>query len=378
MENIVQENTYTTEIPLAPVKEPEQQATAPAFTRRQVGFTMAGLLLALLFASLDQNIVGTAMPRIIGEFHGFDYYTWVATSYMLTTTIMIPIWGKLSDLLGRKIIFLICLGIFLIGSALCGMAQSIDQLILFRAFQGLGAGGIMPVAMTAFADLLPARERAKWQGIIMSFFGVSSILGPIIGGLITDNLTWRWTFYVNLPFGLLALVLLALLMPALRHTETKPRIDFLGIALLIAGLVPVLLGLSWAGTLFPWLSWQILGMIGGGAILLVILGFYETSLERNGGEPVISPSLLSHRAFNISTLCLTITFMGMIANIAFLPLYAQGVLHISATNSGFLLTPMMLSLIASSVIGGQIVSRTGKYKLLAIFGIALVVCGSGL
>src|SRR5262249_54363275 len=187
-----QERVALSEVKTAPGAP---QTDSVSYPRRQVLLTMAGLLLALLFSSLDGTIVNTAMPRIIGEFHGFDRYTWVATGYMLAATVMIPIYGKLSDLIGRKVIFLICLVIFLMGSALCGAAQSMDQLIAFRALQGLGAGGIMPVAMAAFADLLSPKERARWQGGFMSILGISSILGPILGGWITDHASWRWVFY---------------------------------------------------------------------------------------------------------------------------------------------------------------------------------------
>ena len=269
---------------------------------------------------------------------------------MLTATVTIPIYGKLSDLFGRKIIFVICMSIFLLGSALCGMAQSMDQLILFRAFQGLGAGGIMPVAMIAFADLLAPKERAKWQGVMMGIFTFASILGPVIGGWITDHASWRWVFYVNVPIGTLALLALLVLMPTLRHSQGKPRIDFMGATLLIAGVVPLLLGFSWAGSLYPWLSWQILGLLGGSTLLLIVLGFYEVSLGRRGGEPIIDPGLFKNRVFNISALNMMIMFMGLVGSMSFLPLYAQAVLHVSATASGFLLAPMMLGMVVSSVI----------------------------
>ncbi len=356
----------------------ETAVETAAYPRRQVLLTMAGLLLGLLFASLDGTIVGTALPRIIGELHGFDRYTWVATAYMLTATTLIPIYGKLSDLIGRKVIFLSCLVIFLIGSALSGMAQSMTQLILFRAFQGLGAGGIMPVAMASFADLLTPKERAKWQGGFMSIMGVSSIVGPILGGWITDHTSWRWVFYINLPFGLLALATVALVMPPLRHSEARPRIDVLGAALLIVGVVPALLGISWAGTLYPWLSWQVLGLVGGGLAALALFVVHEIRQERGGGEPIVAPSLFANRAYTVSLLCIMIAFMGMVGGLAFLPLYAQGVLRISATNSGLVLTPMMLSVIASSMLCGMLAARTGAYRAIAIVGMGVVLAGGAL
>ena len=356
----------------------EQQTAEPRYSRFQVIATMVVLLLALFFGALDQNIVGTALPRIIGELHGFDRFTWISTAFMLTATVTIPLYGKLSDLFGRKIIFVICMSIFLLGSALCGMAQSMDQLIIFRAFQGLGAGGIMPVAMIAFADLLKPKERAKWQGMMMGIFTFASILGPVIGGWITDHASWRWVFYVNLPIGTLALLALIVLMPTLRHSYGKVRIDFTGATLLIAGVVAVLLGFSWAGSLYPWLSWQILGLLGGGTLVLLVLGFYEVSLGRRGGEPIIDPSLFKNRVFSISALNMLIMFMGVVGSMSFLPLYAQAVLHVSATASGFLLGPMMLGMVVSSVIAGQIASRTGQYRLIVIVGMGLITAGSAL
>ncbi len=355
---------------------PEQDAVP--YPRRQVLLTLAGLLLALLFSSLDGTIVGTAMPRIIGELHGFDRYTWVTTGYLLTATVMIPIYGKLSDMIGRKVIFLTCLVIFLAGSALCGTAQTMTQLVLFRAFQGLGAGGIMPVAMASFADLLSPQQRTRWQGGFMSMLGISSILGPILGGWITDHASWRWVFYVNLPVGLIALSSLAILMPPLRHTDARPRIDVVGAALLIVGVVPVLLGLSWNGSLYPWFSWQILGLLAGGLVALALFIGHEVGLERRGGEPIIAPSLFATRAFGISLLTIMIAFMGMVGSMAFLPLYAQGVLRISATNSGVILTPMLLSLLASSMLGGILAQRTGAYRGIAVAGVGLAVVGGAL
>ncbi|GCE15259.1 MDR family MFS transporter [Tengunoibacter tsumagoiensis] len=374
MGNTIQEHAAVPSTQTSPLTQPQKPRD---YSRKQVLTTMGGLLLALFFIGLDQNITGTAMPHIIGEFHGFDRFTWVSTAFMLTSTVMIPIYGKLSDLFGRKGIFLTGLSIFLLGSACCGMAQSMDQLILFRAFQGLGAGGIMPVAMATFADLLPPQQRARMQGGMMGIFTFSTILGPVIGGWITDHISWRWVFYINLPFILLVLIGLLLLMPRLRQSHVKARIDFIGAALLILGVVPILLGFSWAGTFFPWLSWQIPSLLGGGVLLLILLGFYEVHLGRSGGEPIIDPSLFKNRVFTISALNIMITFMGMIGSMAFLPLYAQGVLRISATNSGFLLMPMMISAMISSIISGQVASRTGHYKLLAIIGMTIIVAGGG-
>ena len=232
----------------------DQDIDTPRFTRRETLFTMSGVLLVMLLASLDQTIVGTAMPRIITDLQGFDRYAWVTTAYLLTSTVMVPIYGKLSDIFGRKPIFLIGVVLFLIGSALSGASQTMNQLIAFRAFQGLGAAALMPIAIAVIGDLFTPRERGKWQGLTGGVFGLSSILGPTVGGWITDHSTWRWVFYVNLPIGIAALLVLIFLMPPLRSKNTgKVSIDYLGAALLILGTVPLLLGFTWAGTQYPWL-----------------------------------------------------------------------------------------------------------------------------
>src|SRR5450759_517903 len=243
----------------------------PRFTRRETLLTMAGVLLVMLLASLDQTIVGTAMPRIITDLQGFDRYTWVTTAYLLTSTVMIPIYGKLSDIFGRKPIFLIGVVLFLIGSAASGAAQTMNQLIAFRAFQGLGAAALMPIAIAVIGDLFTPRERGKWQGVTGGVFGLSSILGPTAGGYITDHATWRWVFYVNLPIGIVALLVLIFLMPTLRgKNRGKASIDYLGALLLIAGTVPLMLGFTFAGSQYDWLSWQVLGLFGV-AVLFVAL-----------------------------------------------------------------------------------------------------------
>ncbi len=355
----------------------DQDIDTPRFTRRETLFTMSGVLLVMLLASLDQTIVGTAMPRIITDLQGFDRYAWVTTAYLLTSTVMVPIYGKLSDIFGRKPIFLIGVVLFLIGSALSGASQTMNQLIAFRAFQGLGAAALMPIAIAVIGDLFTPRERGKWQGLTGGVFGLSSILGPTVGGWITDHSTWRWVFYVNLPIGIAALLVLIFLMPPLRSKNTgKVSIDYLGAALLILGTVPLLLGFTWAGTQYPWLSWQIISIFGGAVVFLTLFFLYEARLERQNAQPIIAPSLFTNRIFTVSVLITMITSMGLFGIVLFLPLYAQGVLGVSATNSGLLLSPMMLSLVFSSIISGQLVSRFGKYKWIAFVGMAITIAGS--
>lgn len=359
------------------IRATDLDGDTPRFTRRETLLTMAGVLLVMLLASLDQTIVGTAMPRIITDLQGFDRYTWVTTAYLLTSTVMIPIYGKLSDLFGRKPIFLIGVVLFLIGSAASGAAQTMNQLIAFRAFQGLGAAALMPIAIAVIGDLFTPRERGKWQGVTGAVFGLSSILGPTAGGYITDHATWRWVFYVNLPIGIVALLVLIFLMPTLQSKNSgKASIDYFGALLLIAGTVPLMLGFTFAGSQYAWLSWQVLGLFGVAVVFVALFILYEARLERRNAQPIIDPSLFTNRIFSVSVLITMITSMGMFGSILFIPLYAQGVLGISATNSGLLLSPLMAGLIFSSVVSGLLVSRFGKYKWIAFVGMAITIGGS--
>jgi EmrB/QacA subfamily drug resistance transporter len=367
------------------IKNNEVEETLPnilhgpgkGFTQREKLLTMAGVLLVMLLASLDQTIVDTAMPRIISDLHGFNYYTWVTTAYLLTSTVMVPIYGKLSDIFGRKSIFLVGVVLFLIGSAASGASQTMTQLIIFRAFQGLGAAALMPIAMAVIGDIFTPRERGRWQGVTGAVFGLSSVLGPAVGGWITDNASWRWVFYVNLPVGLVALLVLIFLMPSLSTPRTgKAVIDYLGAMLLIVGTVPFLLAFTWAGSQYTWLSPQILSLFAAALVFLTAFIIYESRLERKNAQPIIDPSLFKNRIFAVSVIIMTITGMGMFGCIIFLPLYSQGVLGISATNAGLRLIPLMGGLIFSSIISGQLVSRFGKYKWIAFVGMAITVGGS--
>ena len=357
--------------------KPSQEYEQPLYSKRETWLTMAGVLLVMLLASLDQTIVATAMPRVIADLQGFDRYTWVSTAYLLTSTVTVPIYGKLSDLLGRKPIFLVGVVIFLIGSALSGLSQSMNQLIAFRAFQGIGAGALMPIAVAVVGDLFTPRERGKWQGVTGAVFGLSAIVGPTLGGWITQNASWRWVFYVNLPIGIIAMLVLIFLMPALRTSHVgKVSIDYIGAALLTLGTVPLLLGFTWAGTQYAWLSVEIIGLFVFAAAALIAFTIYEALLERRGGEPIIEPSLFKNSIFTVSTIVTIIFGMGLFGSIFFIPLFVQGVVGASATNSGLLLTPLMLTSIVGSVVSGQLVSRLGKYKWLAIVGMVISIIGS--
>jgi EmrB/QacA subfamily drug resistance transporter len=358
-------------------RAPETTGSLP-FGRRETIFTMIGVLSVVFLAMLDQTIVGTAMPHIVAELQGFELITWVSTAYLLTSTVPIPIFGKLSDLFGRKPIMLFGIVVFMTGSALCGASQSMDQLIAFRAFQGLGAAALEPMAITIIGDLFPPRERGKWQGVSGSIYGLAAIVGPLAGGWITDNASWRWVFYINLPIGLLAMLVLIFLMPTLRHKVGQMSIDYLGAALLILGTVPLLLGFTLAGNQYAWLSPQIIILFSGAVLILVVFVFYSARLERLGREPIFEPGLITNsvRIYGVSLLVTVIYGVSLYGTAFAIPLFAQGVLGTSATNSGLILMPFMLTAIGGSVLSGLALTLTGKYKWVAILGIVIDIVGT--
>jgi EmrB/QacA subfamily drug resistance transporter len=357
-------------------KEIPQADDMPRYSRRDTLLTMCGVLMVMLLGSLDQTVVSTAMPHVIADLHGFDRYTWVSTAYLLTSTVMVPIYGKLSDQFGRKIIFLFGLVVFLTGSALSGAAQSMNELILFRAFQGIGDGALLPIAVAVVGDLFTPRERGKWQGVTGAVFGLSAIVGPVLGGWITQNSSWRWVFYVNLPVGIAAFMVLLLLMPTLRGTSKNVKIDYVGAALLVVGTIPLLLGFTFAGVQYAWLSGQVLGLFALSLAGYITFVLYEAWLERAGGQPIIEPSLFKNSIFTISSIVTFIFGMGLFGSVFFIPLFVQGVIGTSATSSGLILTPLMLTSVVSSILSGQLVSRLGKYKWIAIVGMLFMVAGS--
>jgi EmrB/QacA subfamily drug resistance transporter len=347
----------------------------PRYTSREKVVTMIGVLLVMLLASLDSTIVSTAMPRIIADLQGFDRYAWVSTAYMLTSTVGVPIYGKLSDQVGRKPILLFGIILFLVGSALSGLSQTMNQMIGFRALQGLGAGSLMSLAPTVVGDLFTPRERGKWQGVTGAVFGISSIVGPLIGGWLTEYASWHWIFYVNIPIGLIALLVLILTMPALRTGAARASVDYQGAALLIIGTVPLLLAFSWGGSQYPWFSLPIIGLLVFALAVLIGFTFYESRLSERGGEPILAPGLFRNRIFTISTIITTVISMALYGSVFFIPLFVQGVIGQSATNSGLLITPMMLSSVVTSILAGQLVSRLGHYKWIAITGLVVSLGG---
>jgi EmrB/QacA subfamily drug resistance transporter len=340
--------------------------------RREVLVVLPGLLLALMLAMLDNFIVGTAMPRIVGELGGLDHLSWVVTAYVLGTTVSTPLWGKIGDLYGRKNIFLASIVIFLVGSALCGAAGSslfggpgdgMVELIAFRALQGLGAGGLIVNVMAIIGDLVSPRERGRYQGIMASVMALAMIAGPLVGGLITDHLSWRWAFYVNLPLGGIALAVLIWTLHLPRR-RSEHRIDWLGAGLLTVAIVALVLITTWGGTQYDWASPQILGL----AVTAVAFGAAFVLVERRADEPILSMSLFRIRNFSLISGVGFLLGFAMFGAINFLPLYQQTVQGSSATNSGLLLLPMMGSAMVVSLFVGQAITRTGRYKLFPVIG----------
>jgi EmrB/QacA subfamily drug resistance transporter len=354
----------------ATIAAQEPQSLSATVSRQRLISILIGVLLGMLLAALDQTIVGTALPRIVSNLGGLDHYAWVVTAYLLASTVSVPIYGKLSDIYGRRFFFLTGMVIFLAGSALAGTSQDMTQLIIYRGVQGLGAGAMMPIALAIIGDLFPPSERGKWQGLFVATFGLASIIGPTLGGWITDNWGWRWVFYVNMPVGVIAILTAGFVLPKVVR-RVQHKIDYLGAIILVAGAVPLLLGFSWAGTQYAWGSWQVILMFVIAAVMLITFFWLELRVS----EPIISPRLFKNTIFLISVTSTFLVSAGMFGAILYLPLFVQGVLGSSATNSGYVLTPLMIGFMVSSIVGGQLLSRTGRYKVLALVGFMVAALG---
>lgn len=337
---------------------------------RSVRVVLMALMIAMLLAMLDNMIIGTAMPTIVGELGGLEHLSWVVTAYTLATAASTPIWGKLGDMYGRKGSFLTSIVIFLIGSALSGMAQDMGQLIGFRAVQGLGAGGLMVGVMAIIGDLIPPRERGKYQGMMAGVMALAMIGGPLVGGTITDHMGWRWSFYINLPLGAVALAMVTAVLH-LPKNRVKAKIDYLGAALLTVGITSIVLVTTWGGSEYAWGSGQILGLIALGLVSLAAFLFVETK----AAEPVMPLHIFRSRNFTLMSVIGFLVGFAMFGGVVYLPLFQQAVQGASATNSGLLLLPMLLSMMVVSLVAGRVTTNSGKYKIFPIVGGALMVVG---
>jgi EmrB/QacA subfamily drug resistance transporter len=346
---------------------------ALAMPKRELYWVFGALMLGMLLAALDSTIVSTALPTIVGDLHGENHLSWVVVAYLLATTVSTPLWGKLGDLHGRKIYFQAAIVIFLIGSMLCGIAHSMLTLILFRAVQGLGGGGLMVGSQAVIADIVPPRDRGRYAGFFGAVFGAATVIGPLLGGFIVEYWSWRWIFFVNVPFGIIALLVTAAALPS-AGVRVQHVIDYKGILTLTIAASALILFTSLGGTDFAWLSPKSIALLVGGLLFTVAF----VAIERRSSEPILAPRLFANRVFTSASAIGFVVGFAMFGAMTFLPLYFQDVRGTSPTNSGLRLLPMMVGLFAASIITGQLVSRGKKYRPFPILGTAVMTIGLAL
>lgn len=339
-------------------------------SHRELLVAFSAVMLATLLAALDQTIVATALPRIVTDLHGFQHLSWVVTAYLVASTVTVPLYGKLSDLFGRRALFVVSISLFLTGSLLCGVAHSMGELIAFRALQGLGAGGLLPLSQATIADLFSPRERGRYQGFLGAMWATAAVAGPLLGGTLTDAASWRWIFFINLPLGILALVVVLRTLPT-ATTRREHSLDLLGAGVLSVAITLLLLASVWGGTTYPWGSAQVLAAAGGG--LLGLLAF--AAVERRAVEPLLPLGLFRTPIFAVSNGAAFIIGALLFGVTIYIPVYVQGVLGASATNSGVVLIPLSFGWVAASIVSGQLVARTGRYRVFPILGSTCVLIG---
>jgi EmrB/QacA subfamily drug resistance transporter len=365
--------------PVTATPEPAAPGPTGGIDKRARLAVLGAILLTLFLSSLDQTVVGTALPRIVTDLNGASLYSWVVTAYLLASTVTVPVYGKFSDVFGRKPMLLIGVGIFLVGSGLSGLSQNMAELVTFRAIQGLGAGAIFPIALAVIGDLFTARERGRYQGLFGAVFGLSFIVGPLIGGWITDNVSWHWVFYVNLPVGIAALVVLAATLPNPGRRQASIRdLDYIGIVLFSVGVVPLLLGLTNKGT--PDASGQLYGWTDprvGGLILVGVVGLaLFVVAEARAKEPIVPLALFRGRDYSLSMAAVFLLGIAMFTAVIFMPRFYQTVRGVSATASGYYIWPLLVGLMGGSIASGQIISLTGRYKWILAGSSVLMVVGA--
>ena len=349
----------------------QQVHSISLMSNRTRALVMVGSLLGIFTAAMDQTIVGTALPQVVADLQGLEHIAWVFTAFMVTSTTTVAVVGRLTDLFGRKPFFLIGIAILALGSALAGMSQSMTELIIFRGVQGFGAGMIMGTAFAVIGDVFPPAERARWTGVMSGTFAAASVIGPLLGGWITDNLSWHWVFYVNLPIGALAFVVFALVMPSIRPQSVHRSLDRLGIVVLVMAVVPLMLAFSWGGSQYDWLSPQIIGLLA----LAFVATVAFVRVERDALEPIIPLSLFRSPIFAVIIGVTFLTAMGMFGSVSYIPLFVQSVIGTSATNSGLVTMPMMLTMSITSAVVGQVLARTGRYRIFLVVGLAVMTAG---